>query len=71
MFQYTHDVVLNSLTMPDGTARVIAPVNDDGMNTKRAIWFHIQMISDSAVGYSIIYRSQIIHVLPVSLGEQN
>ena len=61
MFQYTHDVVLNSLTMPDGTPRMVAPANDDkekhALVIKRGGEYWKEFIEDQGMKEHVVYRT--------------
>lgn len=60
MFQYTHEVIFNSLTMPDGTPRVVAPANDDekhGLVIKRGGEYWKAFIQDQADKKHVVYRT--------------
>jgi len=61
MFQYTHEMIFNSLTMPDGSARVVAPVNDDkekhGLVIKRGGEYWKEFIQDQGADKHVVYRT--------------
>ena len=61
MFQYTHEVILNSLTMPDGTSRVVAPVNDEkekhALVIKRGGEYWKNFIEDQGDKKNVVYRT--------------
>ena len=61
MFQYTHEVILNSLTMPDGTPRVLAPVNDEkekhALVIKRGGEYWKEFIENQGADEHVVYRT--------------
>lgn len=61
MFQYTHEVILNSLTMPDGTPRVLAPVNDEkekhALVIKRGGEYWKEFIENQGAQEHVVYRT--------------
>ena len=61
MFQYTHEVILNSLTMPDGTPRVVAPVDSEtekhGLVIKRGGEYWKNFIQDQGSEKNVVYRT--------------
>lgn len=61
MFQYTKEIVLNSLTMPDGTPRIVAPVNDEkekhALVIKRGGEYWKEFIEDQGAKKHVVYRT--------------
>lgn len=61
MFQYTHEVILNNLTMPDGTSRIVAPANDDkekhALVIKRGGEYWKNFIEDQGDKKNVVYRT--------------
>lgn len=62
MFQYTHEVILNSLTMPDGSKRVIAPAFDEkekhGLVIKRGGEYHKKFVKGQDDVEHIIFKTE-------------
>ena len=61
MFQYTHEVILNNLTMPDGTPRIVNPVNDENekhaLVIKRGGEYWKNFIEDQGDKKNVVYRT--------------
>lgn len=61
MFQYTHEMIFNSLTMPDGSKRVIAPKFEDkekhGLVIKRGGEYYKEFIQNQGADEHVVYRT--------------
>ena len=61
MFQYTHEVIFNSLTMPDGSDRVVAPKNEElekhALVIKRGGEYFKNFIQDQGADKNVVYRT--------------
>lgn len=64
MFQYTHEMVFNSLTMPDGSKRLIAPKNEEkekhALVIQRGGEYFKEFIQDQGSDKHVVYRTDAV-----------
>lgn len=59
MFQYTHEMIFNSLTMEDGSPRVVAPSEEEkhGLVIKRGGEYYKAFIQNQGAKEHVVYRT--------------